>query len=412
MHMLRSTTLILFAAAFCLVAHAEQPRVYLAEDWTPPVLDGIEMPENMTTLTISPDGARAAAAVAGAEGERRGAILLYSLDNPEPSRVEVQGIIRALLFEPDSRTLLGLLHRPAKKREGDTYLIRIDFDAPKPKRMVHLPSSARGMDYWPLRGTLLVAVRNEIRTLTLPDLRSGPLYRVPGENLAVASLGEGSKIVVGQDQSLLLIDLDDTPGDEAMPVREKRAISRPVLSLAAANDGGRVLARLDDGTVWSILGNPLRAEQLDGGAVLAATERIPSRPAPADPEPLPEEPEREIPPPASVAAASVVPIVAAAADVLPKTDPQVRGRISGPAAGMVAHVVLFGPDNILKEARRIVPDADGSWSADGLPSGRYRVQLDGGGERVLVTEPSSVIIQLPADLAVEAAVEIRVLEAL
>jgi len=427
MRLILASTLILLATAPCLATTAEPPRFYLAEDWAPPVLDGIELPAGVSTLTVSPDGRRAAASVAGAEGGRRGTILLYSIDNAEPVEVEVAGIVRDLLFEPDSMTVLGLLHRPAKKREGDTYLIRLDFDAPKPRRMLHLPASARGMDYWPFRGMLLIAVRNEIRLLTLPGLRSGPLYRIPGENLAVASLGEGSKIVVGQDDALLLVDLDDSPGEEAMPVREERAVSRPVRSLAAANDGSRVLARLEDGTVWSILTGPLRAEQLDGGAMLAATEKIPSRPAPADPEPEPAEPQRSTPPATSPAAAPVIPIVESESAARPEPAPaavepapapealagstQLRGRIGGPAANMVAHVVLFGPDNILKEARRIVPGEDGSWEANGLPAGRYRVQLDGGGQRVLVTEPASLILELPSDGNIETA-EIRVLEAL
>ena len=65
------------------------------------------------------------------------------------------------------------------------------------------------------------------------------------------------------------------------------AVSRPVTSLAAANDGTRVLARLEDGSVWTILTSPLRAEILDDGALLAATER---RAPPSSSAPLAEAP--------------------------------------------------------------------------------------------------------------------------
>jgi hypothetical protein len=460
---------MLIAAALSVAAAATPSRMHLAEDWEPPVLEGLEPPAGLTTLTVSPDGLHAAAAVVVGEGGRKGRVLLYASEAEEPVTVEVNGIVRDLLFEPDSRAVLGLLHRPAKRREGDTYLIRIELGAPKPRRLVHLPPSARGMDYWPMRGTLLVAVRNEIRTFTLPGLRSGPLYRVPGENLAVASLGQGSRILIGQNEAMLLVDLDDPPDENAMPVRERRAVSRAVTSLAAANDGTRVLARLEDGSVWSILTSPLRAELIDSGAMLAATERHSASSATEaeppsvepEPEPGPVEPEPEPDPtvrwaapvplggeiveeprpdeavgedapveeddveeaPASTSpdpteapqsghptpeadAGVTAPLVAKGAE-----PQQVHGRIGGPAARMVAHVVLFGPDNILREAVRVSVAPDGHWQARDLAPGRYRIQLDGGGDRVLVTEPAFAIVEIPASGSVEAAA-FRVLEAL
>jgi len=57
-------------------------------------------------------------------------------------------------------------------------------------------------------------------------------------------------------------------------------------------------------------------------------------------------------------------------------------------------VVLLGPDNILREARRVPPAADGSWSTGSLVPGRYRIQLDGGGNRVLVTRPPFLLVVL------------------
>ena len=36
---------------------------------------------------------------------------------------------------------------------------------------------------------LLIVARDELRSFHLPDLRSGPLYRIVGENLSLAWLG-------------------------------------------------------------------------------------------------------------------------------------------------------------------------------------------------------------------------------
>ena len=76
-----------------------------------------------------------------------------------------------------------------------------------------------------------------------------------------------------------------------------------------------------------------------------------------------------------------------------KPRAQVGGRVSGLTEGIM-EVVFFGPNNILREAARVRPSADGAWSMDGLAPGRYRIQLDGGGQRVLVTEPPFLVLDI------------------
>ena len=58
--------------------------------------------------------------------------------------------------------------------------------------------------------------------------------------------------------------------------------------------------------------------------------------------------------------------------------------------------MLLGPSNLLREAARVRPRPDGTWSADGLRPGRYRVQLDAGGDRVLVSDPPYLILEVGA----------------
>ena len=429
------------------LADSPTARIYLADERQPPVLERVGTPEGLTTLAIDASGELAAVAVPYGAQNRESTILLYSTAAEEPTRVQVGGIIRDLLFAPDAGSVLGLLHRPAKKREGDTYLIRIDLATAKSRRLAHLPPSARALDYGHDAGALLLAVRNEIRTLTFPDLRSGPLYRVPGENLSVAALQRNGMILVGQATTLLLIDLNDPPDEHKMPIRESLVIPEPALSLASSQDGERVLARLADGTIWSVTFSPLRGEPVGAAMAVAATAPPPQPDGPetAQPEPgssaaesndpdavEPETPPLESSPPAEeVALAAVVGQEAArpAADPAPvpqeaalepeppaldtalSENPQVRGRIAGPAATVVESIVLLGPDNILREERRITPRTDGAWQVDGLPPGRYRVQLDAGGGHVLVTEPPFTVLEIKAGESIIAP-EIRVLEAL
>jgi hypothetical protein len=245
-----------------------------------------------------------------------------------------------------------------------------------------------------------------------------------------------------------------------MPARDRLESPEPVVSLAAAVDGSGALARLADGSVHAVVFSPLRIDVAATSAVLAERARGPStepeaeiaapaavepeaptlepeptvveaEPEPTEPEPRAAQPEPGIAGPASAepesaaeppavepeAAASGA-AVAAEAGRKTETKPppqaqghQVSGHIDGPAADRVAAVVLLGPDNILREAQRVEPGSDGWWWADGLQPGRYRIQLDGGGETVLLTQPPFVLLEVEAGKPVRAA-EIRVLEAL
>ena len=67
-----------------------------------------------------------------------------------------------------------------------------------------------------------------------------------------------------------------------------------------------------------------------------------------------------------------------------------RQWIDGAGIERVRVVVLFGPDNILREAARIAPSPDGTWTVNGLEVGRYRIQLDGDGTTVVARVPLKV----------------------
>ena len=65
----------------------------------------------------------------------RSLIRLYSVDSDQPEEMRVSGRVRDLLFAPDQGSVFGLLHKPARKREGDTTLIRIDLQGFKLRRL-------------------------------------------------------------------------------------------------------------------------------------------------------------------------------------------------------------------------------------------------------------------------------------
>jgi len=450
----------------------DAPEIHLPDGSRPAVLGTFELPAAVQALAVSPDGRRAAVAVP-VEGKGRApkaSIRLHAVGRDEPVVVPVQGIVRDLLFLEDGAALYAIEHRPAKRREGDSYLVRIDEESAKAPRVMRLPPSARDLDYWAAGRSLLVAARNELRTVTVPLMRSGPLFRVVGENLSVAVAG-GSRVLVGQEDALVLVDLDDPQERESMPVRERVPSPAPVLSLAMTADGSSGLAALADERILAVDLDPLAITERGTGLVVdrrpaprpASVAVIPTEAPPQPPEPSPPKvpdaappspvPEAEPPPvamtppeaepqlpepspppvpdaapPSTVAEAEApspptetqrpTPIEEPVADEPPpaEVEPErdhavsVRGRIEGPAADQVQHVVFFGPDNLLREAARVRPAADGRYEMTNLTPGRYGIQLSGGGNRVLVTEPRFLTVEVAADAP--AVADFRVLRAL
>ena len=407
-------------------------------------LDQMEIPESAVALAISLDGQRAAYAI---PAEKSGSITIVDQGSDGQRRVTtVDGTIRDLLYLPDHTTLVAAHHRPVKRRDGDTFLIAWPLSEGKPTRILRLPPSSEDLDLWPAENAILVACTNELRTILLPDYRSGKLFSIPGNNLTVTAMGAGQHVAVGSDRGVSLYDLSRPSGRESMPVVSQQATDSPVIAIADLADAGsawllqqdRQLLRVSfDPPALQPLGQadwlirttvrdrvaPLpttiakitekRAqlveqqksqEALKSSPELAAEEST-SEPV-AEPTPKPilkiaEEPSKEsgdeplkhaVEEAEPIEPVEEMPTPTAAAPIGPIVDSQLYGQLTGNHT-LAKQLVLWGPNNIMREAQR-VDVVDGLWFVNGLEPGRYRLQVDGGGSSMLVTTPRFLMIDV------------------
>ncbi|HYV19584.1 MAG TPA: hypothetical protein VFC25_11225 [Verrucomicrobiae bacterium] len=117
---------------------------------------------------------------------------------------------------------------------------------------------------------------------------------------------------------------------------------------------------------------------------------IPPNPetAPAKPEAAPPNPE-----PATPSPGETVP-----AGHQEEGPPLLRGRVTGKLEG-VKTIVLYGPDNILKEATRVELQPDGTWSLPLPAPGHYRIVAISDGSTPIPVVPSFRTVNVRAGIA-------------
>jgi hypothetical protein len=149
---------------------------------------------------------------------------------------------------------------------------------------------------------------------------------------------------------------------------------------------------------------PPAAAPVAGVAAPAVVGTEPEIPPQAPPAPEVAEPPSAVQPSAERSPANPSPPPAPPPPAAPApTEPgTVNGRVSGPAWAAVRAVTVLGPDNVLKEAARIVPDASGRYTVPGLRTGSYRIIAAGENGRVLVCDPPYVTVKVSPGAAVEA----------
>ena len=221
-----------------------------------PVLERLGDPGGLSALAINRDRTSAAVAIPEPPAYKRTRVRIAWGDSGETVELVVADHVRDLIFTPDNR-LYGLVHKPAKRNPGLCHLFVIEPGSRRTRRLLRVHPTAQSLEYWLERRLLIVPGLNEIRTFALPDLRSGPLYRVLGINLTLVTLDASGLALVGQGDALALIHLGDAPTREGLPVRERFETPTPVVSLGRVDDGARLLALLADDTVHEITLDPL-----------------------------------------------------------------------------------------------------------------------------------------------------------
>jgi hypothetical protein len=354
--------------------------------------------------------ASAAVCVIARPGEGSVSVLRSARGADAPRDVTLSGTLVGLALVPDGTAAYAIVRVANKKGVVRSIeLLRVDLAAARAISVASLPATATGLAVTADGATLLVASKDEIRTFLLPAIASGRVYRALGDNVGVAPLPGSTYALVAQRSQLALVDLAAPQGRDGLELKEAAPSPAPLRGLLAATGASGPIALADGGAFWRV-----RVGDLPSPPVV-----IPSEPA----APPPTEP--AAPPPAPVA---TPPKTEAAAQEPPPTPPPpppaaavearevpgepgtVSGSLSGPGLAEVAAVVFLGPDNVLREAARVVPDATGRFNASALRPGSYRIVAAGKGGRVLVCRPPYIPIRVGPNSAVEAPV-IEVLRA-
>ncbi|HXV76331.1 MAG TPA: hypothetical protein VD788_08425, partial [Candidatus Polarisedimenticolaceae bacterium] len=266
-------------------AGAGAPPILTASDVEPTLLDSLSIDGELLAAAVSPSGERAALAYRSDDPKTERSLLrLLALDREPPATVELPGLVRDLLFAVDGSGTFVIVFKPVRREQGRSALMWIGFDDPRPSNVLRLPPTAASLDYWAADRSLIVSARNELSTIRLDGLRSGRLFRVPGDNHSVVTLGSSSLVLVGQADRILLIDLDDPPGEEEIAPRDSVPVDAPVIELAAAPNGAHALARLADGRAYRVRPWPLELTALNPASAVVAAGKTGDR-RPFDPPP-------------------------------------------------------------------------------------------------------------------------------
>ena len=250
--------------------------------------------DGLSALALTEDGARSAAALEVVEKAKRRTIL--RLAGGQAREVAVDGVVRALRFGPGGDGLYALVARVHEKRgTGDAAVVRYDPATLRIGRSVRVPPTATAMDLSSDGAALLIACRDELRVLLVPELQSPRLFGVPGNNSAIAVVPGTDLALVAQADALVLVSLADRQGRDGLPVRDRVAIEGPVEFLVAAPDGSEMLGRASDGRTLRVTLDPLRVEVVGVSTAVAwIGARVPYSP------PIPEPVERADPVPEDV----------------------------------------------------------------------------------------------------------------
>ena len=368
----------------------------------------------------------------------------YARGSAAPKDVLLGGRALGLALAAEGATAYAVVREVDRKgRVREVDLVPVDLESGRAAPGVRLPDTARGITLARDGASAFVVSHDEVRTFRLPDLTSGRLYRVPGENVAVRPLDDGRHALIVQSAAVGLVDLAAPQTREGLALERIGDAPAGLRAVMLSTTDDAPIALTQDGGAWRI--------EVPPPPIAAAPETVaetaPSPSPAAAPEPTVEIRTQVEPPPVIElpAAAEAPPVAAGAATqaaippdpspseaapsavaeektetaapapppVAPVEEPKaapapppeagtLTGSVDGPARGSVTAIVVLGPDNILKEATRTALDASGRFTVRGLAPGSYRVVAAGAGGRVLICDPPYVTVRVGPSGGVEA----------
>jgi len=363
--------------------------------------------------------------------------LRFARAGAAPKELLLGGRALGLALASDGGTAYALVRtvdRKGKVREVD--LVPVDLAAARASAEIRLPDTARGLAVSPDGTTAFVVGRDEVRTFRLPELTSGPMYRVPGENVGVRPLDDGCHLLLVQVSAVGLVDLRAQQGREGLALARTGDAPVSLRAVMSSTPDGVPIALSDDGTVTRIEVPPAPEPTVVAGDESGATPEPAAAAAAAAAAGSPPEPPIEIrtqvepPPVIELPAAETAPVApppevaspptgrAVPPEVAPPTESEppsaaaatsggpgtLSGAVEGAERRSVAAIVILGPDSILKEAARVSLDAAGRFTVRSLSPGAYRVVAAGVGGRVLICDPPYITVRVGPEGPVEAPV--------
>ena len=403
------------ASVACLVGLASRavadPPLLVPCDELPARVAALAAGATVQAYAVDPTATAAITAIAS-PGDAQRSVLRFARGDESPRDVKLAGRAAGLAVMPDGKAAYVIVRTADRKgsvRAVD--LVRLDLETARLSPGASLPATAVGLAVGRGGSSLLVAAKDEIRTFQLPGLASGPLYRALGANVGIALVGDSSVIYLAQPSRIVLADLAASQDRDGLALSQEAAAPAPLSGMLASAGESGPIALSKDGRAWCVRAGSLPSQPT-----------APPPPPPAEPPPVeasPEEPpSAEVvpvaPPPAQEVASPpvVVPPAVEAPAATPPSDESgtVFGVVTGPTVADVAAIVLLGPDNVLHEAARVIPDELGRFRASSLVPGAYRIVAAGKGGRVLICDPPFITIRVGSNGAVEAPV-LKVLRA-
>ncbi len=190
-----------------------------------------------TVFSLACDGARVVVGLTREDGRGRAIVLERGTSGWTPAaEIALRGVPAAIALAGDrvaivvrerKRTVLGFVGAAGGRLDER-----------------ELPAMPRALAASPDGESFLVALDDGLKTFRAADGGTWLVYDLPGAATALAARRGVPRVLLARAGALEALDLRDVPVRGVLPARESAALDSVVLSLAWADDAGRVAAAL------------------------------------------------------------------------------------------------------------------------------------------------------------------------